>query len=112
MNFDILIFLQPTSPLILSQDINKGLDHLLSASYDSLFSVYKEHWIPRWSLKVKPKNWDINQRPMRQNIEASLVENGAFYISTRKQLLSSKLRYGGKIGYIEMPLYRSFQIDT
>ena len=59
VNFDILIFLQPTSPLILSQDINKGLDHLLSASYDSLFSVYKEHWIPRWSLKVKPKNWDI-----------------------------------------------------
>ena len=112
VDFDILVFLQPTSPLILYQDINTGLDELISKGYDSLFSVYREHWIPRWSLNVKPKNWDINNRPMRQNMDELLVENGAFYISTRKQLLESKLRYGGRIGYIEMPLYRSFQIDT
>ena len=112
VDFDILVFLQPTSPLILSQDINTGLDQLLSKGYDSLFSVYREHWLPRWSLKTKPENWDINHRPMRQNVDELLVENGAFYISTRQQLLKSKLRYGGKIGYIEMPLYRSFQIDT
>ena len=61
---------------------------------------------------MAPYNWDINNRPMRQNKDELLVENGAIYISTRKQLLSSQLRYGGKIGYIEMPLYRSFQIDT
>ena len=112
VNFDILVFLQPTSPLILSHDINTGLDKLFASNYDSLFSAYREHWIPRWSLKIKPKDWDINHRPMRQNVDELLVENGALYISTRKQLLSSKLRYGGRIGYIEMPLYRSFQIDT
>ena len=94
------------------KDINTGIDKLLNTGYDSLFSVYREHWIPRWSLQVEPNNWDINNRPMRQNKDELLVENGAIYISTRKQLLSSQLRYGGKIGYIEMPLYRSFQIDT
>jgi CMP-N-acetylneuraminic acid synthetase len=26
--------------------------------------------------------------------------------------MNSQLRYGGNIGYIEMPLERSFQIDT
>ena len=112
VDFDILVFLQPTSPMILSQDINKGLETLLDAKYDSLFSVYREHWIPRWSLHLEPKNWDIKHRPMRQDIDELFVENGAFYISTRKQLMSSKLRYGGKIGHIEMPLLRSFQIDT
>ena len=112
VDFDILVFLQPTSPLILAKDINQGLDLLFSSSYDSLFSVYKEHWLPRWSLKMQPNNWDINHRPMRQDIDELFVENGACYISTREQLLSSKLRYGGKIGYIEMPLHRSFQIDT
>ena len=107
-----LIFLQPTSPLILSQDINTGLDELVTSGYDSLFSVYREHWIPRWSLHLEPQNWNINNRPMRQDIDELLVENGALYISTRKQLIGSKLRYGGKVGYIEMPLHRSFQIDT
>ena len=112
VNFDILVFLQPTSPMILSQDINAGLDQLINLDYDSLFSVYREHWVPRWSLNLEPKNWAMDKRPMRQNVDELLVENGAFYISTRKQLLNSKLRYGGKIGYFEMPLYRSFQIDT
>jgi CMP-N,N'-diacetyllegionaminic acid synthase len=112
VDFDILVFLQPTSPLILFNDINTGLDLMKQSKYDSLFSVYKEHWIPRWSLNLEPYNWDTKKRPMRQEKEELLVENGAIYISTRAQLLSSKLRYGGKIGYIEMPLQRSFQIDT
>ena len=112
VDFDILVFLQPTSPLILFNDINTGLDLIKQSQYDSLFSVYKEHWIPRWSLNLEPYNWDTRKRPMRQENEELLVENGAIYISTRAQLLSSKLRYGGKIGYIEMPLQRSFQIDT
>tara|TARA_B100001250_G_C19684966_1_gene737619 strand:- start:84 stop:722 length:639 start_codon:yes stop_codon:yes gene_type:complete len=112
VDFDILVFLQPTSPLILFNDINTGLDLMKQSKHDSLFSVYKEHWIPRWSLNLEPYNWDTKKRPMRQEKEELLVENGAIYISTRDQLLSSKLRYGGKIGYIEMPLQRSFQIDT
>ena len=32
--------------------------------------------------------------------------------SLADQLLKSGLRYGGKIGAVEMPLHRSFQIDT
>ena len=112
IDFDILVFLQPTSPMISSNDINAALDKLINLDYDSLFSVYKEHWVPRWSLNLEPKNWAMDKRPMRQDVDELLVENGAFYISTRKQLLNSKLRYGGKIGYFEMPLYRSFQIDT
>jgi N-acylneuraminate cytidylyltransferase len=49
---------------------------------------------------------------MRQDKSETFIENGAFYITTRKQLLDSKLRYSGKIGVVEMPLSRSFQIDT
>ena len=114
VDFDILVFIQPTSPLIESKDIDAGLDLLLNSieSYDSIFSCCKEHWIPKWSLDIKPYNWDIMNRPRRQDMPEQLVENGALYITTKKQLLKSQLRYGGKIGYLEMPLYRSFQIDT
>lgn len=110
IDFDILVFIQPTSPLLKSSDINKGLKKM--KNYDSVFSVTKEHWIPRWSETGEPIDWEINDRPMRQDVKETFIENGAFYITTKKQLMNSKLRYGGNIGMIEMPLHRSFQIDT
>jgi CMP-N,N'-diacetyllegionaminic acid synthase len=110
IKFDILVFIQPTSPLILSEDINKGLE--MMADYDSVFSAYKEHWIPRWNLDGTPNEWDINNRPMRQDVPEKYVENGAIYITKKTALMSSKLRYSGKIGILEIPMNRSFQIDT
>jgi CMP-N-acetylneuraminic acid synthetase len=109
-DFDILVFIQPTSPLLLAEDINKGLNMMVE--YDSVFSVYKEHWIPRWNIDKSPDNWNINNRPMRQDMPEKYVENGAFYITTKEALLKSQCRYSGKIGMVEMPFYRSFQIDT
>ena len=112
-DFDILVFIQPTSPLLSSQYINKGIDLLVNnIKYDSVFSVYKEHWIPKWSIEGKPINWDISNRPRRQDKSEQYVENGAFYITTKKKLKKYKLRYGGNIGFIEMKLSESFQIDT
>ena len=112
IDYDILIFIQPTSPLLNAHDINHGLESIKSNQYDSVFSVYKEHWIPRWTQKIVPVNWDIDDRPMRQEKESQFVENGAFYITTKEQFSQSKRRYGGRIGIVEMPNYRSFQIDS
>lgn len=112
IDYDILIFIQPTSPLLNAHDINCGLESIKSNQYDSVFSVYKEHWIPRWTQKIVPVNWDIDDRPMRQEKESQFVENGAFYITTKEQFSQSKRRYGGRIGIVEMPNYRSFQIDS
>lgn len=112
IKFDILVFIQPTSPLILPEDINKGLDMIKSGLYDSVFSAHKEHWIPRWNLDNTPDNWDVDHRPMRQDMPEKWVENGAIYITTRQQLEKSKLRYGGNIGILQIPYNRSFQIDT
>ena len=110
VDFDILVFIQATSPLLTSNYINLGLE--MMKKYDSVFSVTREHWIPRWNRKHKPDGWDIQKRPMRQDIEEKFLENGAFYITKKQSLLKSKLRYSGKIGMVEMPLNLSFQIDT
>ena len=110
-DFDLLVSIQPTSPLLLSEDINEGLK-LISKDCDSVFSATKEHWVPRWTLDNQPLNWDIHNRPMRQNMPETYIENGAFWITSKKQLLKSKLRYSGKIKPYPMPLLRSFQIDT
>ena len=48
---DVVVFIQPTAPLLKSHYINKGLE--MMRDYDSVFSGYKEHWYPRWrKLKI------------------------------------------------------------
>lgn len=110
VEFDILVFLQPTSPLLNYNDINNGLE--MMCNFDSVFTAYKNHWLPEWSADIQPINWNINNRPMRQERSHTYIENGAMYITTRDSLLKNKLRYSGNIGVLEMPFSRSFQIDT
>ena len=81
-------------------------------NYDSVFSVCREHWLPRWSMDVKPLNFNNEKRPRRQDRPDTYIENGAFYITTRDALLRSKARVSGRIGVVEMSPYESFQIDT
>ena len=112
IDFDILVFIQPTSPLIKSEYIDKGVKMIMDGKYDSVFSANKEHWIPKWDMNIQTIDWDINNRPMRQDKPELYVENGMFYITTRESLLSNKLRYGNNIGVVEIPIKDSFQIDT
>ena len=110
VDFDILVFIQPTSPLLEHTYIDDGL--AMMSDYDSVFSAYKEHWQPRWERNVTPYMWSTRRRPRRQDREELYVENGAFYITTKQRLMQSKLRYSGRTGIVEMPLQKSFQIDT
>ena len=115
VEFDIVCFIQTTSPLVLPKDIDKGIEMVLSGQYDSVFSTTEETWVPKWietKDTVKPVDWTPKARPRRQQMPVLLIENGAFYITKRENLLNSELRYSGKIGIVKMPLKRSFQIDT
>ena len=82
------------------------------SNYDSVFSAYKEHWLPRWSKNAEPINWHPSFRPRRQDMDEQYVENGAFYITTKKRLIESKLRYSGNIGIVEMLQSESYQLDN
>ena len=112
VEFDVLAFIQATSPLLEVGYLERGLQMMREKRYDSVFSVQKEHWIPRWSLELVPLAWNPSQRPRRQMRPETYLENGAFYLTTREQLLSSGVRYGGNRGVVEMPLSQSFQVDT
>ena len=112
VEFDILVFIQPTSPLIKFEYINSAIDKLLWNDYASIFSVCREHWLPRWDIGGNPVNWDIYKRPRRQDMKELFIENGMFYISTRECLIKNQLRYGGNIGLFEVPIYDSFQVDS
>lgn len=110
--YDVLVFIQPTSPQIKAEYIDSGISKLIADNLDSVFSVTKKHWIPTWSLDISPIGWNPNNRPRRQDRPEYYEENGAFYITTRSQFAKTNNRYGGKMGIIEVPLEESFQIDT
>jgi len=112
IDFDILVFIQTTSPLVMVEDVNKGIELMKTNNYDSVFSVTREHWVPRWANDMTPIDWNHFERPRRQEKEVTFIENGAFYITTKEFLFENKNRYGGKIGYVEIPLSRSFQVDS
>ena len=112
VDYDFLVFIQATSPLLSPGYINKGIELVLSGQFDSVFSVTPEHWIPRWNVDLTPDKWDPAARPRRQDMPKRYVENGAFYITSRECLLNSKCRYSGRLGIVEMPLESSFQLDS
>jgi len=112
VSFDLVVFMHPTSPLIKPEYINKAIDMMKSGKYDSVFSGTLEHWIPRWNLAVEPVDWDIQKRPRRQDMPSTYIENGMLYVAKREDILKNKLRYGGKIGVVEIPIKDSFQVDS
>ena len=58
-----------------------------------------------------PFNYDINKRKRRQDFKGTLIENGAFYINSVKNIKENKNRISGKIGIYRMPEYTSIELD-
>ena len=56
-------------------------------------------------------NYNYKKRPRRQEFDGYLVENGAFYITSRDKLLSSGCRISGVIKVVEMDEESYFEID-
>ncbi|MCL1986617.1 MAG: N-acylneuraminate cytidylyltransferase [Firmicutes bacterium] len=110
--FDEIVLIQATSPLLKAEHLTEGIN-LMQQGFDSVLSVVKQKrfiWQEKNGI-TQPVNYDFTKRPMRQNFDGYLVENGAFYITSRKSLLQSKCRISGKIGLVEMPEESYFEVD-
>lgn len=115
-DFENIILLQATSPLTRSADITKGIKHFYEGKYDSVLSVTvnkKFHWdyATGKNDEVNPTNYNIYNRLQRQNLNLGYNENGAFYITTKKNLLENKCRLSGKIGISIMDEITGIEID-
>lgn len=112
--FDDVILIQATSPLLRTEDIMAGLDVYRMNDTDSVLSVVRQKrfcWEVDSQGYAEPTNYDVYNRPRRQEFEGYLVENGAFYITSREKLLQSKNRVSGKIRVSEMDESTYFEID-
>jgi N-acylneuraminate cytidylyltransferase len=103
--------LQATSPLTTSEAINAGIDKIVIGNFDSSLSVVKTHRFT-WNENGTPQNYDVFNRPRRQDFGGLLIENGAVYCTTKPAFLNSKNRVSGTIGLVEMPEESLLEIDS
>ncbi len=111
--FQNIVLIQATSPLLRTEDLTQAIESYNKHFFDSLLSVVRQKrfvWKQQSGVSF-PVNYDYNNRPRRQEFEGYLVENGAFYITSRKALLSSLCRLSGKIGTYVMDEVTYFEID-
>ena len=111
--FENLILIQATSPMLKGQDLDKGLEIFFQPDVDSVLSVVRQKrfcWREEGEY-VNPVNYDYNNRPRRQEFEGYLVENGAFYIISKRLFLEKKCRLAGKIKAVEMQEDTYYEID-
>jgi len=108
-----VFLIQATSPLLKSQDLCKAWKMYEKENYDSILSVVRQKRFI-WEQKDRcaiPLNYTPTARPRRQEFKGFLVENGAFYLSSRKAISESQCRISGNIGLYEMDEKTYFEID-
>ncbi len=112
--FDNIVLIQATSPLLTGADLDNGFDTFNSAGTDSVLSVVPQKRFI-WNVDdegiASPQNYDVYNRPRRQDFDEYYVENGAFYITSRKDLLSTGNRLSGNIRISLMSEDTYYEID-
>ena len=111
---DLIVFLQPTSPLRRPSDIDEAVAALRDAGADSLFSANELHAF-LWREadgEVTSFSYDHRSRPRRQDRDVTdWIENGSIYVFRPWVLRELGNRLGGTIIVHEMSATTSFQID-
>ena len=115
--YDVVIYLQPTSPLRTTTDIDKSLELLTENKSPTLVSFYKSNKPLHWHYTID-KNLQIEKavddklpNKNRQDYEDIYLPNGAIYAADIDYLNKSDSFYtNDTIAYI-MPKKRSIDID-
>jgi N-acylneuraminate cytidylyltransferase len=111
---DVIVLLYPTAPLRQVETVEKAVRMVCERGYDSVLSLYRDEsyiWQRDGNI-VQPKNYKPSRRGPRQKESWNQwIENKAVYVMERNLLMEEGCRLGGKVGYVEMPRWRSVDID-
>jgi len=115
-DFDVLCLIQATSPFITPRDFISGWELMRVKGADSLVTAVRAHRF-LWSIDeetglANAKNYEPLKRPRRQDWDGELVENGAFYMTTKACLDSNQCRLGGKMVLFEMEEHTFCELDS
>ena len=116
--YDLMVLLQPTSPLRRAGDIDDALERYLASGAKTCVSVCETDKHPYWMVTMTENGavrqlFSPEQIPdRRQDAPPVFALNGAIYIAPTDHLVAGgELIVPGTLGYV-MPKERSFDIDT
>jgi CMP-N-acetylneuraminic acid synthetase len=115
---DIVVTLQPTSPLRTADDIDAAVALLIERNADSVISVTAAKNHPFWLKTVDADGWAhdfVKQaKPVttRQALPPVYALNGAIYVASRATLLAKGGWETPRTAAYIMPFERSIDIDT
>lgn len=117
INTDIIVLLQPTSPMRNFKDIDNAIEMFIKNDCESVISVSECDCSPFWSLEKKndyltPKFGKKYLKMRRQDLPKLYIPNGAIFVSYPEHLKKFRSFYEGKVLPYLMPPERSIDIDT
>jgi YrbI family 3-deoxy-D-manno-octulosonate 8-phosphate phosphatase len=109
---EIVVFLQCTSPVRASSDIDDAVRLRDQLDVDTVFSACRDRAL-YWRVGDAPEavNYDPAQRAREQDMPAQVRENGSIYVVRTDSLRSTGNRLGGSSAVYEMDALSSFQVD-
>eukprot|EP00927_Polykrikos_kofoidii_P028642 TRINITY_DN2495_c0_g1_i1.p1 TRINITY_DN2495_c0_g1~~TRINITY_DN2495_c0_g1_i1.p1 ORF type:complete len:262 (-),score=44.51 TRINITY_DN2495_c0_g1_i1:37-756(-) len=115
-DYDVLCLIQATSPLVTPEHFQEAFALFEKQSADSLVTAVRTHrffWkVNKDTQEAEAINYDPVKRPRRQDWDGELIENGAFYFTTKPLLESGRCRLGGKMVLYEMPEHTLVELDS
>ena len=117
--FDYIIFLEPTSPLRVVDDLNNAIEKLINnkCGAESIVSVCKlESCHPAFLIKLNNGFLDFlnpNQKSKvlrRQDLDTLYFYEGSLYISEVHSYLEKEFYHNNTLGYV-VPRWKSLEID-
>jgi CMP-N-acetylneuraminic acid synthetase len=114
IEFDAVILIQPTSPMITRNDINRGIELFKSQEYSSVISAVDGDDILIWDKKWHhPMNYDPYNRGRRQErTNTFVIETGGFYIVSKENLINNRCRITNSVGYCYVKKENIFEVDN
>jgi N-acylneuraminate cytidylyltransferase/CMP-N,N'-diacetyllegionaminic acid synthase len=115
--FDVVVVLQPTSPLRSKEYIDEAVEKLLRTGADSVVTVCEVKHHPFWSFTAKGDNlYPFSKKGItigkRQDLPEIYAVNGAVYALRRDVLFEQNSLYGKDTRAVVMPYEESLDIDN
>lgn len=108
--YDYIVTMQPTSPLLTVETLDRAIEYCLHNDFDTLISGYNR---PRlsWQIIDGKKKPTYIERVNSQYLPPCYYETGAFLIC-KSDILSKENRIGDKVDIFELSPNESINIDT